>query len=140
MKKLKIETVKMIDEQEFSDFVSEVYGRPYCYQQQNGCQPRGLELVFVDQNENVDEYIQDYDYKNDSIPIEVNGDQMGVSFKSWLSRDPSDMSEATDPWAKEHGHELFWHRNFYPNIQVVLQDLYSKGLIEAGKYYINIDW
>jgi hypothetical protein len=29
-------------------------------------------------------------------------------------------------------------RNFYPDVQMVANDLYSKGLVAAGKY--EIDW
>ena len=41
-----------------------------------------------------------------------------------------------DQWAID----LWWERNFYPNIQMVANDLHSKGLLEAGEYTINIDW
>jgi hypothetical protein len=35
---------------------------------------------------------------------------------------------------------MFWERNFYPDTYTVANDLYDKGLIEAGDYIINIDW
>lgn len=35
--------------------------------------------------------------------------------------------------------ELFYKRNFYPHLDMVTDDLYRKGLIEEGKYIINID-
>ena len=39
------------------------------------------------------------------------------------------------------GYELqIWERNFYPNIQAVANDLYKKGLLETGDYWIDIDW
>ncbi len=60
-----------------------------------------------------------------------------VSFKSWLERDPNQKLNHTDP---DYYLELWYHRNFYPNIETLANDLYSKGLIESGKYLINIDW
>lgn len=62
---------------------------------------------------------------------------MGVSFKSWLARDPKEWK--TIP---SYGYEvvLFWDRNFYPHISMVINDLYSKGLLPEGEYVIDIDW
>lgn len=62
---------------------------------------------------------------------------MGVSFAAWLARDPKQpiLNQTQD-----YELRLFWHRNFFPDIQVVANDLHNKGLIEAGDYIINIDW
>ena len=83
---------------------------------------------------------QAYDYQNDSIPEVVNGDKIGVSFKAWLERDPKQCLNTDDQWDREHGLAIFWERNFYPELQTVANDLYNKGLLEAGEYGINIDW
>jgi len=74
---------------------------------------------------------------SESVPEIVNGVEMGVKFHNWLERDPKQPvgDDATD-WTIE----LFWERNFYPDVQMVANDLHSKGLIEAGDYIINIDW
>lgn len=67
----------------------------------------------------------------------VNGDEMGVSFKAWLERNPSqELPDDKNSWSLE----LFWGRNFYPDVQMVANDLHAKGLIEAGDYVIDIDW
>ena len=29
---------------------------------------------------------------------------------------------------------------FFPDITMIIEDLYTEGLIEAGNYIINIDW
>lgn len=74
---------------------------------------------------------------HDSIPERINGNKMGVKFDVWLQRDPTE-------WNGKKGDEsyldLFWGRNFYPDIHTVANDLYNKGLIEAGDYVIDIDW
>ena len=36
--------------------------------------------------------------------------------------------------------DLWWKRNFYPDIEMVANDLHAKGLLEAGEYAIDIDW
>jgi hypothetical protein len=35
---------------------------------------------------------------------------------------------------------MWWDRNFYPNLQMVANDLHEKGLLAAGDYIISIDW
>jgi hypothetical protein len=109
--------------------VSETYGRVYDFQQQHGCQERGTFHLTVPS-----EYTED-DEMNESIPEVVNGSIMGVKFDVWLEKDPKIHNFGSD-W--ENG--LFWERNFYPDINTVANDLFEKGLIEAGSYLINIDW
>jgi len=62
---------------------------------------------------------------------------MGVSFKAWLARDPKQKLEG-----QEYDYELslWWDRNFYPDVQMVANDLHAKGLLESGEYLIDIDW
>lgn len=139
---LKIDTVKMIDEIEWSRFVSETYGRPYCFQQQEGCQSRGMKHLRVSSNGTL------YEERHpDTVPEIVNGSIMGpVKFSKWLERDPKQTFEVekglgnpegiSDEWELE----LWWHRNFYPSIDAVAGDLNKKGLLEEGNYIINIDW
>lgn len=71
-------------------------------------------------------------YMNNTIPEVINGSVMGVKFDVWLARD---INETVGGYT-----ELFWDRNFYPNIQAVANDLHKRGLIEAGQYTIKIDW
>lgn len=124
---------KVIYDSELDEIVRETYGRPFCFQQQDGCKDRGREYVTVP-------VPHPYDYPRTSIEEKVNGDEMGVSFEAWLARDPKQPLNTTDGWDREYGLPLFWQRNFYPNIDMVLNDLYAKGLIEAGEYAIDIDW
>ena len=132
--KLKVQTTKMINDSDWDKLVVETYGRPYRFQQQDGCKERGVFHL------RIPEY--DYDYERDTIPETNSTNEMGVSFKAWTDRNPSqclkDEEErlGSEPWYIE----LWWERNFYPAIESVANDLYSKGLIEAGDYVINIDW
>lgn len=128
-----IKQVNMIDVQDFDDLVQKTYGRIYNFQQQDGCKGRGTECFEVP--------IKDpFDYERDSLPEKVNGKIMGVSFKAWLERDPKQKLDSKDKWDREHGLSLFWERNFYPSLDMVVQDLFEKGLIPKGEYVINIDW
>lgn len=126
--KMKIRTEKLVDVDEWDKLVQDTYGRPYNFQQQSGCQDRGTFPLTVPAKAD--------DYKNDEIPEVVNGKEMGVSFKAWLARDPKTVM-ANQP---SYCAELFWGRNFYPDIQMIANDLHDKGLLRAGKYIINIDW
>jgi hypothetical protein len=129
---LKYQNTKIIDSQDLDDLVVQTYGRPYCFQQQDGCQSRGSVSITIPTEWNDD-------FKNDTIPEVVNGEEMGVSFKAWLERDPKQPLPGKDDqnsWSLD----LFWTRNFYPGLQTVCNDLHAKGLIEAGNYEIKIDW
>jgi len=127
---LKVNNIKQIDVQDWDELVQETYNRPYMLQQQDGCRDRGIQYITIPVN-------NPEDYKNNTIPEIVNASEMGVSFKAWLERDPKQpIPERSEDWALE----MWWERNFYPTIDMIINDLYEKGLVEAGNYQINIDW
>lgn len=131
--KITIKTTQSIDVGDFDGLVEQTYGRPYSFQQQDGCKDRGVDYIVVP-----DPQPQDYD--NSSIPEEVNGEEMGVSFAAWLARDPKQLLDTDDKWDRENGLGLFWERNFYPHVSMVANDLHARGLLPAGEYQIIIDW
>lgn len=134
MKKIKVKTASIIEVQDWDKLVEETYGKPYSFQQQDGCKSRGVHHLDVPHE-------GEYDFENDTIPDEVNGREMGVSFKAWLARDPKEWNGKEEyPGMASFNIRLFWTRNFYPNLQVLANDLHKKGLIDAGEYIINIDW
>lgn len=128
VKQLQFTTIKSIDVQDLDEIVQEVYGRPYSFQQQDGCKERGVEYVIVP-----DEYADDYG--NDTFPEEVNG--MGVSFAGWLARDPKQPIPGQE---YDFQLRLFWQRSFYPAVGMIFNDLHARGHIPAGEYEIVIDW
>lgn len=130
---MKVRTEKVIDVGDWDNLVEETYKRIYNFQQQDGCKERQhVHLTIPDEA---------YDYKNDSVPEVVNGEEMGVSFKAWLERDPEQSLNSEDEWDRDkYDLDLWWQRNFYPDVQMIANDLHSKGLIEAGDYVIDIDW
>jgi hypothetical protein len=149
---LKIKQIQVIDVNDWDELVSQTYGKPYSFQQQDGCKPRQHVSITVPV-ENPE------DYENDSIPEVINGEEMGVSFKAWLERDPSSplnctKKEAKDcayywgntdddlkRWQQDKYHiNMFYERNFYPHEDMIINDLHAKGLLPAGEYNINIDW
>lgn len=127
---IKARNEKVIDVSEWDDLVQETYNRPYNFQQQDGCKERQRVHITIPDAE--------YDFENDTVPEVVNGEEMGVSFKAWLERDPK--QPLSSGRADSFGLELFWERNFYPDVQMIANDLHNKGLIEAGDYVIDIDW
>ncbi len=148
---IKIKNVKMIDSFDWDELVSDTYGKYYRFQQQQGCQPRGIvKLTIPDENWEEEEM-------NDSIPEIINDERnRGVKFDVWLNRDPKAVLNPSDAelkscnyyhssnrkeWCEDIEHiRLFWQRNFYPCLQTVANDLYERGLIEQGDYSIEIDW
>lgn len=126
---LKTNKQTTIDCHDWDDFVQKTYGRPYCFQQQDGCKSRGMYHLTVEE--------EAYDFENDTVPEVVNHEEMGVSFKAWLARDPKQPLPGRED---RFGLDLWWNRNFYPTIEKVASDLYKRGLLEAGNYLIIIDW
>lgn len=134
---LKYNNVKCVAVDDWDSLVKETYGKPYSFQQQDGCKPQGTTHVFSVPHKSLAEAM---DYKRDTIPEKVNGDVMGVSFKAWLERDPLQPLNNGRKRPNSWDIDLFWERNFYPAMEMIAQDLYEKGLIEAGEYQIDIDW
>lgn len=126
---LKFRTKQVIDLSDWDSLVIETYGKPYSFQQQDGCQSRGNVNICIPDGAD--------DYENDTLPEEVNGEEMGVSFSAWLERHPKEWNG--DPADKNYIN-MFWERNFYPSLQMIANDLHEKGLIPAGNYVIEIDW
>lgn len=125
-------SIVKIDVGDFDNLVEKTYGKPYNFQQQDGCKDRGTYEFSVPLE-------HPYDYENDSVPETVNHSEMGVSFKAWLARDPKQELNAED-WKSPSGIQLWWERNFYPHVDMIITDLHSKGLLPAGDYLIDIDW
>ncbi len=126
---IKVQTKKIIDVQDWDDLVVKTYGKPYNFQQQDGCRARGLFNITIPEEAT--------DYENENIPEEINGREEGVSFAAWLARDPKEWNSAPKD---EQFVDMFWERNFYPDVQMIANDLNAKGLIPAGEYGIEIDW
>jgi hypothetical protein len=128
---MKTKTIKIIDVEDFDNLVIKTYGRHYNFQQQDGCKSRGTKYITVPEKA--------YGFKRDTLPEKVNHPTMGVSFEAWMKRDPS--QSLSDPNSQNSWSlELWWERNFYPDVQEIVNDLHAKGLLEAGEYGINIDW
>lgn len=127
---MNIRTEKVIDLSDWDKLVEKTYGRVYSFQQQDGCKPRGSWRFTVPSKETCD-------YENDTVPEIVHGPKDGVSFAAWLARDPKQpIKDQEYDWELE----LWLQRNFYPDFQMVANDLHAKGLLEAGDYTIDIDW
>lgn len=130
MTRVNIRDMKVIDSMDLDQLVRDTYGRPYNFQQQDGCQDREYHNVTVPEP-------NPEDYPKEAIPEVINGDDMGVSFAAWLARDPeAPVGNRSDDLALE----LFWERSFYPSQAMVLNDLHARGLLPAGEYMITIDW
>lgn len=129
---IKVRTEQIIDLSDWDDLVVETYGRVYSFQQQDNCKERQHFPLTVPS--------VSFDFKRHTIPEIVNGNEMGVSFVAWLARDPKQPLNSPDKWDREHGLNLFWERNFYPNVSMIANDLHAKGLLPAGDYIIDIDW
>ena len=127
--KLKYTLTRVVEVSDWDAFVEHHYGRKYALQQQDGCWQRGTRTLIVPSPDAEDD-------EAESIPIEVNGDEMGVKFEVWKNCDVKAASGELETYEID----LFWHRNFYPMLEMVGNDLHAQGKLEAGEYLINIDW
>lgn len=144
MPELKIEDYKVVYDGEWSRFVSEVYGRPYDLQQQDGGMSRCHLYVEVPVAPEDIEIFKE-DCLGDISPCDEKS--MCVDFERWLSRDPEqlvpdDVVRQDCSWVenKRFNTDLWWERNFYPHIDILANDLYEKGFLPAGQYLILVDW
>ena len=129
---LKYKTKKIIDSNDLDDLIRETYGKPYCFQQQDGGKNRGIEYITVP-------VINPDYYTNTSLKFEINGNDRGVSFDTWLKTTVKEVNEL-HPEEYSGQNDLWWERNFYPYVDMIINDLYEKGLVEEGDYAIEIDW
>lgn len=130
--KISTRTEQVIDVSDWNQLVIDTYGKPYSFQQQDGCKERQRVKITIPD--------EAYDYKKATVPEEVNHEDMGVSFKAWLERDPKQPLNSPDEWDRKNSLSMWWERNFYPDVQMIANSLYRMELIEAGKYTIDIDW
>ena len=129
---LKYNNVREVRVQDWNKLVIDTYVRPYNLQQQDGCKPRGVEALVVPSYDiNEDEYV------HKSIDETDTDGEMGVFFEAWLER-KIDKEIPNQRYSFEL--KTFWHRRFYPMLQVVANDLFERGLVEQGRYLIVIDW
>lgn len=131
---MKIKLEQVVTVQDWDKLVSETYGRPYAFQQQDGCKSRGVFRFKVPDNSEAS------DFGRETLKEEVNIEEMGVSFQAWLNRDPKQPLNADHCGKEQWCIDLWWERNFYPDVQMVANDLHAKGLLAAGSYTIDIDW
>lgn len=129
---IKLHTEHVIDVHDFDELVKTTYNRPYSFQQQDNCKPRQRVRISVP-----DKYPNDYE--NNTVPEEVNHQKQGVSFASWLSRDPKQKLSNPDD-QEDYCTVIWWNRNFYPDVSMIINDLHSKGHLPTGSYIIDIDW
>lgn len=75
MSKQLFKQVNIIEVNDWDALVEGTYGKPYAFQQQDGCKEKGSYRISVP--------IKDpYDFENDTVPESTNHADMGVSFKA----------------------------------------------------------
>lgn len=122
---LKVKKTTVINCSDWDKFVESVYSIPYCLQQQNGCMDRqSIHLTVPDKFEA-------------EVNVSPGENHFPVSLEVWKSRDPTQkIKDQEYDWQLQ----LWYHRNFFPDLQEVANDLYNRGLLEKGEYLIEIDW
>lgn len=128
---LRIQNKKVVEVSEWDRLVEEVYGKPYNFQQQDGCKSRGTHDLGVPTG---------WETTGDDEEYELDGNWDYVPLKVWISKDPKTFPEGEEYDKYEWQRNIFWERDFYPDIDEIADDLYKRGLLKEGSYLINIDW
>lgn len=128
-----VKNVMLIDSLVFDKIVESVYGKHYYFQQQNGCRYKGIDLYtvpvmgFKEEDQELN--------KLEDLNRVVNSNTMGIYFSDWLNTDYS-----TDNWNDNYHKLLWWERNFYPCPEMIINDLFDKGVLPKCELVIHIDW
>ncbi|WP_040828909.1 hypothetical protein [Nocardia jiangxiensis] len=113
-------TVTLINERDFSALVTKTYQRPYSFQQQGNMMGQDTIHEF-------------------SLPLEYefdDDDDYGWNGPSLLEWCTAPLGEFEYKWQRD----MHWHREYYPEFEAVITDLYARGLIPAGDYALHISW
>lgn len=122
---------KVIDSSDLDALVVATYGKPFCFQQQDDCRDRGSYQFEVKSEPDLSD-----EFKGKTeLDCGINGEDYGVDFQTWLNTKASDFYDG-----KPFYQDLWFERNFYPDMVYLLSDLCKRGLIEAGRYTIEVDW
>lgn len=117
---IRVQDVKLIHESELSKRVAEMFERPYQLQQQGDM--LGQDSVVIA-----------------DVPAEPEFDLDLPSFLEWSTRDVN-LEPPGESWHYPWQRELWWHREFYPDLQEVLNELHRLGELPEGKYAIHVWW
>lgn len=118
---LKGETVQVIWEHDFNKVVQSVYGKPYVFQQQ-GDMLLGQNGYYPFTVHSAEKYQQ------------WDATEIDAELTRWLSAEPPQNARAFTI-------QLWWERENYPDIDVILYDLaYRRGLMASGRYALHVWW
>ena len=123
------------DYYDFNKLVEKTYDKFYCFQQQDNGRKHGVYTFEIPVK-------SPFNYQNISIPEIVNHSEIGVDFYTWLQRDihkPLKDVKYTTDFNKSLGLRLWWDRNFFPSIDMIINDLYKNGILPEGFLKIIID-
>ncbi|MEU7631747.1 hypothetical protein AB0C34_17415 [Nocardia sp. NPDC049220] len=105
-------TVTLMGEGDFSRFISQVYGRPYQLQQQRECLSQNSLVEFT-------------------VPAEES-ECSGPSLAQWQATPPPTRGDSRE--------QVRWKREFFPQLEDVVNDLHTRGLLPAGEYALDVSW
>lgn len=121
---------KTILHTDLNKLVTETFKKPYNFQQQDNCRAKQTISITVPIKSPTD-------FSNKKIPYDLNSEKKGIAFENWLKNSPKKTKPKFDySWENS----LFWLRNFYPHLDMVLNNLHEKKLIDSGTYNLIITW
>lgn len=132
---MKCRKINLVNVEDFNEVIKEVYCKHYSFQHQGARTYNGVEESYflkVPYIRNFKDFdsgaaIEECIYNNEQIL------QYGVEFNEWLNKDPN-----FEWYSSDINNKLIWERYYYPHIYMLINDLYIKGLIEAGEYCIKM--
>lgn len=121
----------IISDQEFDELVEKTYGKPYAFQRQDGCRDQNTYYFTVP------DYFEDF--ADDEIPESLNSRICKVTFSAWLDRDPRQIL-ALEKDTSVEDIRRWWEEYFYPDPQMIFNDLCARNILPSGEYGIDVYW
>ena len=136
---ISIKSWQVIDEQEFSEMVSELYGRPYSLQQAEELGQDSIRQV-DSEDEVSEEEQQAFEAWRDRELNNVPNSRYEF-YKELHERDPATYPLLPATLSEgEIGWDTWWEREFSPPLQPLINDLCERGKLPRGRYRMHVQW
>lgn len=135
---LKTKTWTVIEEIEFSEFVTNLYGRPYSLQQAEELGQDTIRHASTDKPSDEDQAAFD-EWK--SRPLDKLPNPRYEQFRELWEKDDR-YKDLYPEFIAQGGYEWIsvWQREITPPLDALMHDLFLNGHLEEGEYALHVWW
>lgn len=129
--------VNLIWEHDFSRLVTQVYGKPYCFQQQG--EKMGQDTLYKFEVDPPEELTDEVEAWATDMITEWLQAEPPPERESYISAETGQLAWKERP-KNDFETRLWWLRDNYPQFDAIIIDLRRRGLIEPGEYALHVWW